>query len=174
MSRAGEWDVVVAGAGHNSLLTAAYAARAGFKVLVLEGAPRIGGDTTCEELTLPGFVHDPCATAHNLIQSNPLMRNNELQLDRYGLRYLAPDPVFTMPFRDGRSVTMWRDLERTCAELARFSPADADAYRTLLADWQSLAPIVNAEAENPPWPPDEVAERTRAGALGDQIGRAHV
>ena len=71
MSRAGEWDVVVAGAGHNSLLTAAYAARAGFKVLVLEGAPRIGGDTTCEELTLPGFIHDPCATAHNLIQTNP-------------------------------------------------------------------------------------------------------
>src|SRR2546426_6694930 len=168
MSRAGEWDVVVAGAGHNSLLAAAYAARAGFTVLVLEGAPRIGGDTTCEELTLPGFVHDPCATAHNLIQSNPLMRNNELQLDRYGLQYLSPDPVFTMPFRDGRSITMWRDLDRSCAELARFSPADADAYRTLLADWQSLAPIVNAERENPPRPPDEVAERTRAGALGDR------
>jgi phytoene dehydrogenase-like protein len=163
-----EWDIVVAGAGHNSLLAAAYAARAGFTVLVLEGAPRIGGDTSCEELTLPGFIHDPCATAHNLIQSNPLMRNNELQLDRYGLRYLSPDPVFTMPFRDGRSITMWRDLDRTCAELARFSPADADAYRTLLADWQSLSPIVNAERENPPRPPNEVAERTRAGALGDR------
>jgi phytoene dehydrogenase-like protein len=170
-----QWDIVVAGAGHNSLLTAAYAARAGFKVLVLEGAARIGGDTSCEELTLPGFIHDPCATAHNLIQSNPLMRNNELQLDRYGLRYLSPDPVFTMPFRDGRSITMWRDLDRTCAELARFSPADADAYRTLLADWQSLSPIVNAERENPPRPPGEVAERTRAGALrerGLEIRRA--
>ena len=122
-----QWDVVVAGAGHNSLLTAAYAARAGFKVLVLEGAGYIGGDTACEELTLPGFIHDPCATAHNLIQSNPLMRNNELQLDRFGLRYLSPDPVFTMPFRDGRSITMWRDLDRTCAELAGFSRADADA-----------------------------------------------
>jgi len=95
-----QWDIVVAGAGHNSLLTAAYAARAGFRVLVLEGSPRIGGDTTCEELTLPGFIHDPCATAHNLIQGNPLMRNSELHLDRYGLRYLYPDPVFTMPFRD--------------------------------------------------------------------------
>ncbi len=163
-----QWDIVVAGAGHNSLLTAAYAARAGFKVLVLEGATGIGGDTTSEELTLPGFIHDPCATAHNLIQSNPLMRNNELQLDRYGLRYLSPDPVFTMPFRDGRSITMWRDLDRTCAELARFSRADADAYRVLLADWQSLAPIVNAERENPPRPPDEVAALTQAGPLGDR------
>ena len=164
-----QWDIVVAGAGHNSLLTAAYAARAGFKVLVLEGSSRIGGDTTCEELTLPGFIHDPCATAHNLIQSNPLMRNDELHLDRYGLRYLVPDPVFTMPFRDGRSITMWRDLDRTGAELARFSTADAEAYRQLLVDWQAMAPIVNEERENPPRPPQEVAARTRAGAMGDRM-----
>ncbi len=163
------WDIVVAGAGHNSLLTAAYAARAGFRVLVLEGADRIGGDTTCEELTLPGFIHDPCATAHNLIQSNPLMRNDELQLERYGLRYLHPDPVFTMPFHDGRSITMWRDLDRTCAELARFSKPDADAYRDLLAEWQGMAPIVNDEREHPPRPPQEVAARTRAGTLGDRM-----
>ena len=162
-----EWDIVVAGAGHNSLLTAAYAARAGFKVLVLEGADRIGGDTTSEELTLPGFIHDPCATAHNLIQSNPLMRDNELQLDRYGLRYLYPDPVFIMPFRDGRSITMWRDLDRTCAELARFSEADAKAYRTLLNDWQSLSSIINDEREHPPRPPSEVLARTQAGPLGE-------
>jgi len=163
------WDIVVAGAGHNSLLTAAYAARAGFRVLVLEGADRIGGDTTCEELTLPGFIHDPCATAHNLIQSNPLMRNDELQLERHGLRYLHPDPVFTMPFHDGRSITMWGDLDRTCAELARFSKPDADAYRDLLAEWQGMAPIVNDEREHPPRPPQEVAARTRAGTLGDRM-----
>jgi phytoene dehydrogenase-like protein len=166
-----EYDIVVAGAGHNSLLTAAYAARAGFKVLVLEGADRIGGDTTCEELTLPGFIHDPCATAHNLIQSNPLMRDNELQLDRYGLRYLYPDPVFTMPFRDGRSITMWRDLDRTCAELARFSEADAQAYRTLLQDWNGLAPIINDEREHPPRPPAELLARTLAGPLGERGAR---
>ena len=163
-----DWDVVVAGAGHNSLLTAAYAARAGFKVLVLEGADRIGGDTTCEELTLPGFIHDPCATAHNLIQSNSLMRHDELQLERYGLRYLYPDPVFTMPFRDGRSITMWRDLDRTCAELARFSKPDADAYRELLAEWQAMAPVVNDEREHPPRPPAEVLARTQAGPLGER------
>src|SRR5256885_9918791 len=161
------WDIVVGGGGHNSLLTAAYAARAGFKVLVLEGQGRIGGDTTCEELTLPGFLHDPCATAHNLIQSNPLMRNNELPLDQHGLRYLYPDPVFTMPFRDGRSITMWRDLDRTCGELARFSAADADAYRTLLNDWRSLSSIINDEREHSPRPPSEVLARTEAGPLGE-------
>jgi phytoene dehydrogenase-like protein len=164
-----EWEIVVAGAGHNSLVTAAYAARAGFKVLVLEGAAQIGGDTTCEELTLPGYIHDPCATAHNLIQSNPLMRDDELHLDRYGLRYLHPDPVFTMPFRDGRSITMWRDVDRTCAELARFSTADAGAYRELLSDWQGMSAIVSDEREHPPRPPHEVAARTQAGPLGARM-----
>src|SRR5205823_11438058 len=92
------YDVVVAGAGHNSLITAAYVARAGFRVLVLEANEQIGGDATSEPLTLPGFLHDSCASAHNLIQTNPMLRNNELQLDRHGLEYIRPDPVVVMPF----------------------------------------------------------------------------
>jgi phytoene dehydrogenase-like protein len=163
------YDIIFAGAGHNNLLTAAYAARAGFRVLVLEGAARIGGDTTSEELTLPGFIHDPCATAHNLIQSNPLMRNHELGLDRYGLQYLFPDPVFTMPFLDGTCITMWRDVDRTCAELARLSPVDADAYRQLLADWDLMSPLVNDERANAPRPPHEVDTRTLASPLGAEL-----
>jgi phytoene dehydrogenase-like protein len=162
-------DIIFAGAGHNNLVAAAYAARAGFRVLVLEGASEIGGDTITEELTLPGFLHDPCATAHNLIQSNPLMRNNELELDRHGLKYLYPDPVFTMPFLDGRSITMWRDLERTCAELARFSSADADSYRRLLADWDLMAPVVNDERASAPRPRAEVVARTQAGPMGARM-----
>lgn len=164
-----DYDVIFAGAGHNNLVTAAYAARAGFRVLVLEGAPRIGGDTTSEELTLPGFIHDPCATAHNLIQSNPLMRNNELNLDEYGLNYLYPDPVFTMPFLDGSSITMWRDIDRTCAELARFSLKDAAAYRALLAEWELMAPLVNSERASAPLPPDEVDELIRQSPLGAEM-----
>ncbi len=165
------YDIVIAGAGHNSLVTAAYAARAGFRVLVLEAGDRIGGDTASEEMTLPGFIHDPCATAHNLIQSNPMMRDNELRLERHGLRYLQPDPVVAMPFADGRSLTMWRDLDRTCAELARFSPDDAQAYRALLADWQLMAPLISEERESPPAPPAEVTARTRASPLGERLLR---
>lgn len=161
-----DWDIVVCGAGHNSLVTAAYAAKAGLKVLVLEAADAIGGDTSSAELTLPGFLHDPCATAHNLIQSNPLLRDNELQLGRYGLRYLQPDPVFSMPFLDGASLTMWRNLDRTCAELARYSPKDAQAYRELLQDWDQMAPLVNAERAEAPRRPDEIDRRQRGSALG--------
>ena len=169
MSGGRAYDIIFAGAGHNNLVTAACAARAGFRVMVLEGAARIGGDTTSEELTLPGFVHDPCATAHNLIQSNPLMRDDELGLTGRGLKYLYPDPVFTMPFLDGASITMWRDLEQTCAEIARFSPADAAGYRELLHDWDLMAPVVNQERAEAPHRPETVEALMRASALGERM-----
>src|SRR6266536_6726335 len=71
-------DVVVVGAGHNALITAAYLATAGLEVVVLEAREVVGGNTVTEELTLPGFRHDACSSAHVLIQSNPLIRDDEL------------------------------------------------------------------------------------------------
>ena len=133
------YEVVVAGAGHNSLVTAAFLARAGLSVLVLEAQPQIGGDTSSQELTLPGFVHDACSTAHNLIQASPILRDDELGLAEHGLEYLHPDPVVHLPFGDGASLTMWRDIERTCAEFARFSAKDADAYRSMMGSYGRVA-----------------------------------
>ena len=74
-------DVVVAGAGHNSLVAAAYLAKAGLRCLVLEARDSVGGDTNSEELTLPGFLHDTCSTAHNLIQASPTLTRRELRLE---------------------------------------------------------------------------------------------
>lgn len=136
-----DYDIVVAGAGHNSLVCAAYLAKAGLRVLVLEARDVIGGNTITEELTAPGFLHDSCSSAHVLIQSSPTLRQNELGLDRYGLEYRFPDPVITMPFDDDSSLTMWRDLERTVAEFARFSRRDADNYRRLIADYDAIKPV---------------------------------
>lgn len=136
-----QYDIVVAGGGHNSLVCAAYLAKAGLRVLVLEARDIIGGNTITEELTVPGFWHDSCASAHALLQSSPMIRNNELGLDQYGLRYLHPDPVLTMPFDDGTSLTMWRDMEQTVEEFARFSRRDADAYRRLIADYDSVKKV---------------------------------
>lgn len=141
-------DVVVAGGGHNSLVTAAYLAKAGLEVLVLEERQVVGGDTATEELTLPGFLHDSCSTAHNLIQASPALQELRLE-DEYGLEYLRPDPVVHVAFGDGESVTQWRDLERTCAELARFSPRDADAYRRLIADYDAVKGVFGAYRSNP-------------------------
>ncbi|HEX6675222.1 MAG TPA: NAD(P)-binding protein, partial [Actinomycetes bacterium] len=52
----------MAGAGHNSLVAAAYLAKAGLSCLVVEAREQVGGDTSSEELTLPGFLHDTCST----------------------------------------------------------------------------------------------------------------
>ena len=76
------FDVVVAGAGHNSLIAAAYLAKAGYRCLVLEGRQVVGGNCVTEELTLPGFQHDSCGTAHVVIQDSPMLRNDELGLGR--------------------------------------------------------------------------------------------
>ncbi|MPZ15960.1 MAG: FAD-dependent oxidoreductase, partial [Chloroflexi bacterium] len=70
-----EVDVVVIGAGHNGLIAAAYLAAAGIEVLVLEAATTPGGNTITEELTLTGFAHDSCSSAHVLIQANPLLKD---------------------------------------------------------------------------------------------------
>ena len=136
------FDIVVAGAGHNGLLAAAYLAKAGFVVAVLEARPVIGGDTTSEELTLTGFLHDSCSTAHNLIQASPTLRYNELGLRDYGLEYLYPDPVAHVPFPDGTWLTQWRDLDRTCEEFAKFSRRDADAYRRMMTDYDGVKGVI--------------------------------
>src|SRR3970282_3041738 len=131
-------DVVVAGAGHNSLVAAAYLARAGVSCRVLEARPAMGGNPASEALTLPGFVHYTCSTAHNLIQASPVLRDRELELDRYGLEYIRPDPVVHVPFPDGTWLTQWRDLDRTCEEFAKFSRADADVYRRMIAEYDEV------------------------------------
>lgn len=136
-----EYDIVVAGAGHNSLIAAAYLSVAGFRCLVLEARAAIGGDTSTEELTLPGYRHDSCSTAHNLIQASPTFRQDELHLGEYGLEYLEPDPVVHIPFPDGSSITQWRNIDRTADEFARFSRSDADAYRKLLREYERVAPL---------------------------------
>src|SRR6266511_1545323 len=132
------FDIVVAGGGHNALVAAAYLTRAGLECCVLDARPVMGGDTATEELTLPGFQHDTCSTAHNLIQASPTLRDDELGLRDYGLEYIHPDPVVHIPFPDGAWITQWRDLDRTCDELARFSRRDADAYRRLIADYDAV------------------------------------
>ena len=144
-------DVVVAGAGHNSLITAAYLAQPDYEVLVLDARPIPGGGAASEELLLPGYRVDSCSTGHTLIQTNPLLLDDELGLQAdYGLEYLVPDPFAHVAFPDGRHLTMWMDVERSCEEIARFSRADADAYRRALAEYDEVKQIFGAATFTPP------------------------
>src|SRR5437588_561797 len=132
-------DIIVAGAGHNSLITAAYLTKAGYRCRVLDARPVAGGGVASEESLLPGYLLDSCSTGHTLIQTNPLLTGDELGLiSERGLTYLEPDPVAHVVFPDGESLTMWLDVERTCEEIEYFSGADADAYRTLLAEYDAV------------------------------------
>jgi phytoene dehydrogenase-like protein len=141
--RGDQFDIVVAGGGHNSLVTAAYLAKAGYSCLVLEARPVIGGNTMTEELTLPGFLHDTCSTAHAIFMESPIWRNQELPLAEYGLEYIQVDPASHVVFSDGACITQWLDIDHTCEEIARFSRNDADTYRKMIAEWRSVAPIFN-------------------------------
>ena len=143
------YDIVVAGGGHNSLVTAAYLAKAGYKCVVLEGRPKMGGGVKTAELTLKGFHDDCCSTAHAFLQDNPMLKNNELQLSDYGLEYIDPDPIFHIPFPDGTYLTQWRDLDRTCGEIAKFSKKDADAYRKMLGEFDAVKPIMMGASFTP-------------------------
>ena len=129
-------DVVVLGAGHNGLVCACYLAAAGLEVIVLEARAEPGGSTGTEELTLPGFAHDSCSSAHVLIQSNPLLRDDELGLlSTHGLEYVFTDPAVVLPQPDGDALVMHRDLDGTADEIARWSSTDAEAFRTLMSQW---------------------------------------
>lgn len=140
------FDFVVAGAGHNSLICAAYLAKSGFKVLVLEGRPTIGGGTKTAEVCLPGFKEDLCSSVHAGISMNPLMRNNELNLRDYGYgEYIDPDPVMHIPFLDGASITIWRNLDRTCESIAKISKKDAETFRRMVAEYKAYTAAMGGD-----------------------------
>src|SRR5574339_247615 len=117
------YDVIVIGAGHNGLVNAAYLARAGRKVLVVERRHVVGGAAVTEEV-FPGFRFSVCSYVVSLLRPEII---RELDLPRHGLEILPLDGTFT-PMPDGNYLWRVNDHARTRREIARHSKVDAEAY----------------------------------------------
>jgi len=120
---ASSYDVIVIGAGHNGLTHAAYLARAGKKVLVLERRHVVGGAAVTEEV-FPGFTFSVCSYVVSLLRPEII---RELDLPRHGLEILPLDGTFT-PMPDGDYLWRVNDHAKTRREIARHSRTDAEAY----------------------------------------------
>jgi phytoene dehydrogenase-like protein len=143
-----KYDVIVVGGGHNGLTSAGYLAKAGLRVLVLERYGVVGG-AVCTEEVIPGYKIDIGSSAHIMIHLTPIVR--DLQLEQHGLEYIDMDPFAFYPLPDGSGgISFYRDVERTCASIARVCPRDAEAYRRFMAFWKPVNEAVFDAFLNPP------------------------
>src|SRR5215472_9538326 len=117
-------DVVVVGGGHNGLACAAYLAKAGLDVLVLERREVLGGAAVTEQ-PWPGYQ---VSSASYVVSLLPPRIVRELGLERHGYRVSIITPDYFVPFPDGSGLTLWGDTARDAAEISKFSTADADSY----------------------------------------------
>lgn len=117
------YDAIIIGGGHNGLCCAAYLAKAGRRVLVLERRHLVGGAAVTEEI-YPGFKYSVCSYVVSLMRPHII---RDLNLPKYGLEIIPLDCAFT-PCLDGRSLARWGDAERTRREISRFSVRDAELY----------------------------------------------
>ncbi len=149
MARSKAYDCIVIGGGHNGLVTAAYLARAGKRVCVLERRVILGGCAATESLW-PGYRVSTAAYVISLLLPEI---TRDLRLKHYGLNILPRTPSSFTPLLDGRSLLMGPDANATRDEIAKFSARDADrypAYTTLLERVaECLEPVLSRAAPDP-------------------------
>lgn len=147
----GTHDVVVVGGGHNGLVVAAYLAKAGVDVCVVEKQDKVGGGVITRELTLPGFKHDMASTMHGMISANPLIHRDELGLiSKYGLKYIIPDPQLAVVFPDDRALIIYRDIDKTCESIEQFSRRDAEMYPKFIKFCERVSRAAGVATFSPP------------------------
>jgi phytoene dehydrogenase-like protein len=132
------YDAIVVGAGHNGLVTAAYLARAGWRVLVLELRGLVGGACVTEPV-FPGYRVSTAAYLVSLMQERVV---RELDLRRFGYDVLPKDPAYFAPYLDGRHLFMYADQRLTREAIARFSPRDAERYAAYEAFIERVARFI--------------------------------
>ena len=161
------YDGLIVGGGHNALTLGAYMARAGLRVCVLEKNAWLGGGCTTDEPMLPGYRCNMHSNFYIGFDASPLSR--DLALERYGFAWIEPPVQQGVAMRDGTALTIHKDIDKTCASIARFSKRDAEAFRYLHATYAvKMRPLFTSLLYNPPLTPE--ALRTRlAGPDGREL-----
>ena len=125
-----KYDVVIIGAGPNGIAAGSYLARAGVKVLILERRLEAGGGLATEEVTLPGYMHNTHSIYHMMVDYAPIYKDLRLEED-YNLKHVYPPLQCSLLLKDGRSLCLYADLDKTCESMAQFSKRDSDTYREM-------------------------------------------
>lgn len=157
---AARYDVIVVGAGHNGLVAAAYLAKAGRRVLVLEQRAIVGGAAVTEEFT-PGFRVSTVADGGGYLAPRVV---RDLGIDSR-VELVPSDAVAVCPQLDGSRLTIWRDVARSAAEISRFSEADGRRYPEFVQLMNRIAEVMAAQMElTPPELPGLGLRDARAGS----------
>jgi phytoene dehydrogenase-like protein len=169
------FDAIVIGAGHNGLVAGAYLAKAGRRVLILEGRAQVGGAAVTEEL-LPGFRVSSVADGCGYLSPEVA---RDLKLESHGLEVVPADPVAWAPQPDGGALAIWRDTQRTAQEIARFSARDAARWPDFVALMRKLAGVVGGIARiTPPDLPElswsDLPKLAELASPVRRLGRRHV
>ena len=168
-----DYDVVIAGGGHNGLACAALLIRYGLKVLVVERNEYVGGGTVTREVTLPGFKHDLYGSSHVWIHLNPSFSEEIMpELAQHGLTYIwSEDHITGHPNRiEGDGIIVYKDVDKTCDTIAAYSKADARRYREIYEEFGEIKDGVIKGMFSPPVPPSYVYQ-AMAGAPSIGSGR---
>jgi len=123
-----KFDVIIIGAGPNGLAIGAYLSKAGQKVLLVEKRLEEGGGLMTEQITAPEFYHNTHALYMMMVDYAPVYPDFQLE-EKYGVRHVFPDLQVSLLLPDGRSLCMYRNVEKTCESIAQFSKSDAEKYR---------------------------------------------
>ena len=163
-----DFEVVIAGGGHNALACAALLVKYGVRTLVVERNEWVGGGVLTREVTLPGFKHDLYGSSHVWIHINPTFKN-ELQpeLEKHGLRYIwAEDHITGHPNLEGPGIIVYKDVDKTCDTIAEYSRNDARRYREIYDEFAEVRAGVVRAMFSPPSPPSYVFQALENNSEG--------
>lgn len=134
-----DYDAIVVGSGHNGLASALLLSRAGWKVLVVEQSDVPGGASKSRELTLPGFTHDVHATNIGFFLGSDTFQEFKDDFFANGFGISAGDQPYASVFPDGDAICGYRDAQKMESELARHDPADAEAWKQMLQEFERFS-----------------------------------